>query len=110
MDWKNYYAANAFYTSQRLRSPRENPEGYRRSSPINYAGDLRKPLLILHGLVDSNVQAQDSFQLVEKLIRLNKTEYFESAFYPSENHAFARPTSWEDEYERILVFFEKHLK
>lgn len=110
MDWKNYYAVNPFYTAQRLRSPRENPEGYRRSSPINYAGDLRKPLLILHGLVDSNVQAQDSFQLVEKLIRLNKTEYFESAFYPSENHAFARPTSWEDEYERILVFFEKHLK
>ena len=110
MDWKNYYAANPFYTSQRLRSPRENPEGYRQSSPINYAGDLRKPLLILHGLIDSNVQAQDSFQLVEKLIRLNKTDYFESAFYPSENHAFARPTSWEDEYERILVFFEKHLK
>jgi dipeptidyl aminopeptidase/acylaminoacyl peptidase len=109
-DWKNYYAANPFYTSQRLRSPRENPEGYRRSSPISYAEQLRKPLLILHGLVDSNVQAQDSFQLVEKLIRLNKTEYFESAFYPSENHAFARPTSWEDEYKRILVFFEKHLK
>ena len=110
MDWKNYYAANAFYTSQRLRSPKENPEGYQRSSPISYANDLRKPLLILHGLVDSNVQAQDSFQLVEKLIRLNKTEYFESAFYPSENHAFVRATSWEDEYERILNFFEKHLK
>lgn len=109
-DWKNYYAANPFYTSQRLRSPRENPEAYRRSSPINYAAELRKPLLILHGLVDSNVQAQDSFQLVEKLIRLNKTEYFEAAFYPSENHAFVRPTSWKDEYERILVFFEKHLK
>lgn len=110
MDWKNYYAANPFYTAQRLRSPRENPEGYSRSSPINYANELRKPLLILHGLVDSNVQAQDSFQLVEKLIRLNKTQYFESVFYPSENHAFTRPTSWEDEYERILTFFEKHLK
>lgn len=109
-DWKNYYAANAFYTSQRLRSPKENPEGYRRSSPISYAEKLEKPLLILHGLVDSNVQAQDSFQLVEKLIRLNKTPYFESMFYPSENHAFTRATSWADEYERILTFFEKHLK
>jgi dipeptidyl aminopeptidase/acylaminoacyl peptidase len=66
--------------------------------------------LILHGLVDSNVQAQDSFQLVEKLIRLNKTQYFESMFYPAENHAFTRATSWKDEYERILTFFEKHLK
>jgi dipeptidyl aminopeptidase/acylaminoacyl peptidase len=60
--------------------------------------------------VDDNVPAQDSMQLVEKLIRLEKTTYFESVFYPSENHAFARPTSWADEYTRILVFFEKHLR
>ncbi len=110
MDWKNYYATNPFYTSQRLRSPKENPEGYRRSSPISYAEKLQKPLLILHGLVDSNVHAQDSIQLVERLIRLDKTEYFDLMLYPSENHAFQRSTSWEDEYERILAFFEKHLK
>ena len=110
MDWKNYYAANPFYTSQRLGSPQENPEGYKRSSPITYANELRKPLLILHGLVDNNVQVQDSMQLVEQLIRLDKTEYFELMIYPAENHAFARPSSWEDEYERILAFFEKNLK
>lgn len=110
MDWKNYYAANPFYTSQRLRSPKDNPEGYKRSSPISYASQLRTKLLILHGLVDSNVHAQDSLQLVEQLIRLDKTEYFELMLYPSENHAFDRPTSWEDEYERILALFEKELK
>jgi len=60
--------------------------------------------------MDDNVPAQDSMQLVEKLIRLEKTEHFEAMFYPSENHAFARSTSWADEYERILMFFEKHLK
>ncbi len=109
-DWKNYYAANPFYTSQRLGNPQENPEGYKRSSPITYANQLRKPLLILHGLVDNNVQIQDSMQLVEQLIRLDKTEYFELMIYPSENHAFERPSSWEDEYERILTFFEKNLK
>ena len=109
-DWKNYYAANPFYTSQRLRSPQENPEGYKRSSPITYAGELRRPLLILHGLVDNNVQIQDSIQLVEQLIRLDKTEYFDLMIYPAENHAFARPSSWEDEYERILDLFEKNLK
>ncbi|MEZ5344169.1 MAG: alpha/beta fold hydrolase [Pyrinomonadaceae bacterium] len=110
MDWKNYYATNPFYTSQRLRSPKENPEGYKRSSPISYADKLQKPLLILHGLVDSNVHAQDSIQLVEKLIRLDKTEYFELMLYPAENHGFERSTSWEDEYERILALFEKNLK
>ncbi len=109
-DWKNYYAANPTYTAQRLGIPSENPEAYKRSSPIFYADKLEKPLLILHGLVDSNVHAQDSIQLIEKLIRLEKTEFFEAMLYPSENHAFERPTSWADEYIRILDFFEKHLK
>jgi dipeptidyl aminopeptidase/acylaminoacyl peptidase len=109
-DWKNYYAANPGYTAQRLGFPDKNPEAYRRSSPISYADKLERPLLILHGMSDDNVHVQDSIQLMEKLIRLGKTKYFEAMLYPSENHAFVRPESWADEYERILDFFEKHLK
>jgi dipeptidyl aminopeptidase/acylaminoacyl peptidase len=109
-DWKNYAAANPVYTAERLGMPDKNPEAYKRSSPIAYADQLERPLLILHGLVDDNVHAQDSIQLVEKLMRLEKTRYFELMLYPSENHGFQRPTSWADEYERILSFFEKHLR
>ena len=109
-DWKNYYASSPVYTAERLGFPEKNPDGYKRSSPIAYADKLQKPLLILHGIVDNNVPVQDSMQLVEKLIRLEKTPYFEAMLYPSENHAFERPTSWTDEYSRILTFFEKHLK
>jgi dipeptidyl aminopeptidase/acylaminoacyl peptidase len=109
-DWKNYFASSPVYTTERLGFPDKNPEAYKRSSPIAYADKLQKPLLILHGLVDDNVHAQDSIQLIEKLIRLEKTPYFEAMMYPSENHGFQRPTSWTDEYERILMFFEKHLK
>lgn len=109
-DWKNYYASSPIYTTERLGHPEKNPEGYKSSSPIFYADQLQRPLLILHGLVDDNVHAQDSIQLIEKLIRLEKTQFFEVMLYPSENHAFQRPTSWADEYERILAFFEKYLK
>lgn len=109
-DWKNYFAANPFYTAQRLGFPDKNPEAYRRSSPIAYADRLERPLLILHGMSDDNVHFQDSVQMIEKLIRLGKTPYFETMFYPSENHGFVRPESWADEYERILALFEKHLK
>ena len=59
---------------------------------------------------DDNVPVQDSVQMIEKLIRLGKTQYFEAMLYPSENHGFVRPESWTDEYERIFAFFEKHLK
>jgi acetyl esterase/lipase len=109
-DWKNYYASSPGYTAQRLGFPDKNPEAYRRSSPITYADKLERPLLILHGMADDNVHVQDSVQLMEKLIRLGKTQYFEAMLYPSENHGFVRPESWADEYERILAFFEKHLK
>ena len=109
-DWKNYFAVNPFYTAQRLGFPDKNPEAYRRSSPIAYADRLERPLLILHGMSDDNVHFQDSVQMIEKLIRLGKTPYFETMFYPSENHGFVRPESWADEYERILALFEKHLK
>ena len=109
-DWKNYYASSPVYTAERLGFPEKNVEGYKRSSPIAYADALNKPLLILHGLVDDNVPAQDSMQLIEKLIRLEKTSYFEAMLYPAENHGFTRPTSWTDEYTRIFNFFEKNLK
>ena len=109
-DWKNYYYSSPVYTTERLGFPDKNPEAYKRSSPIAYAENLRKPLLILHGLVDDNVPAQDSMQMIEKLMRLEKTQYFEAMLYPSENHGFTRPSSWTDEYERIFAFFEKHLK
>ncbi|WP_352430035.1 S9 family peptidase [Pyrinomonas sp.] len=109
-DWRNYYASSPVYTTERLGFPDENPEAYRRSSPISYADQLRRPLLILHGMLDDNVHFQDSVQLVQKLIELGKTSYFEVMFYPKENHSFTRPESWADEYERILAFFEKHLE
>jgi len=109
-DWKNYYASSPGYTAQRLGFPDKNPAAYKRSSPITYADGLKTHLLILHGMSDTNVHVQDSVQLVEKLIRLGKTPYFDTMFYPSENHGFERPESWTDEYERILSFFEKYLK
>ena len=109
-DWKNYYASSPGYTAQRLGFPDKNPEAYKRSSPITYAEKLERPLLILHGMSDDNVHVQDSVQLMEKLIRIGKSQYVEAMLYPSENHAFVRPESWTDEYERILAFFEKHLK
>lgn len=109
-DWKNYYASSPQYTAQRLGFPDKNPEAYKRSSPIAYADGLKTHLLVLHGMVDDNVHVQDSQQLIEKLIRLEKTDYFEAMLYPAENHGFVRPSSWTDEYTRILSFFEKYLE
>jgi dipeptidyl aminopeptidase/acylaminoacyl peptidase len=76
------------------------------SSPINFVEGLKGNLLICHGMVDSNVQFQDSVRIVEKLIELGKTNW-SVAPYPIEDHAFVRPESWTDEYRRIFDLFER---
>jgi dipeptidyl aminopeptidase/acylaminoacyl peptidase len=106
-DWTNYYRSNAFYCMQRLGSPDEHPEAYRISSPVNFAEGLQDPLLLLHGVLDSNVPFQDTVQLTDRLQRLGKR--FELMIYPREDHTFSEPENWIDQYSRILDFFVRHL-
>jgi dipeptidyl aminopeptidase/acylaminoacyl peptidase len=105
-DWAQY---NHGYTSNILNVPQSDPEAYRQSSPIYFANGLKGALLICHGMVDTNVHFQDTVRLVEKLIELRK-ENWELAVYPVENHGFVEPSSWADEYKRILRLFDTKLK
>ena len=105
-DWSHY---NHGYTSNILNVPQNDPEAYRKSSPIFFADGLKGRLLILHGMVDTNVFFQDSVRLVQRLIELRK-ENWDIAPYPVENHGFTEETSWADEYKRILKMFEETLR
>jgi len=103
-DWLNY---NAGYTDERLTAPSENPEAFRRSSPIHFSGQLQNHLLVLHGIADNNVLFQDAVQLSEKLIHEGKP--FEESFYPEENHAYVRDESFKDAFGRTAAFFDRYL-
>ncbi len=105
-DWSHY---NHSYTSNILNEPHQDPEAYRRSSPIYFAAGLKGALLIMHGMVDTNVLFQDTVRLTQRLIELRK-ENWSVAMYPVENHGFENETSWADEYKRILKLFDDHLK
>jgi dipeptidyl aminopeptidase/acylaminoacyl peptidase len=102
-DWAHY---NHPYTGQILNLPQDDSVAYRRSSPIFLAEGLEDPLLIAHGMVDVNVHYEDSARLAQRLIELGKGDW-ELASYPVEDHGFVRPTSWTDEYRRILELFER---
>jgi dipeptidyl aminopeptidase/acylaminoacyl peptidase len=105
-DWAHY---NHGYTANILNEPQTDAEAYRKSSPIYFAEGLKAPLLIAHGMVDTNVHFQDSVRLVQRLIELRK-ENWEIAPYPVEDHGFVEASSWADEYKRILKLFEVNLK
>lgn len=106
-DWSHY---NHGYTSNILNTPQVDPDAYERSSPIEFAVGLKKPMLICHGMVDDNVFFKDTVRLVQKLIELKKTNYFETAIYPVEPHGFKEASSWLDEYTRIDNLFERTLR
>ena len=104
-DWRQYSHG---WTSNPLDTPQVDPEPFDRCSPINHAEGLEGSLLMLHGLVDDNVVAQDVIRLSQRLIELEKEDW-ELTLYPAEPHAFREPSGWLDEYRRILRLFETRL-
>ncbi|WP_370589983.1 prolyl oligopeptidase family serine peptidase [Rufibacter sp. LB8] len=105
-DWAHY---NHGYTSNILNEPQTDTLAYTRSSPIYFAEGLKGALLMCHGMVDTNVHFQDIVRLSQRLIELKK-ENWELAVYPVEDHGFTEPSSWTDEYKRILKLFETNLR
>lgn len=104
-DWAHY---NHPYTSNILNTPAEDSIAYRQSSPIYFAEGLKGNLLMCHGMIDVNVHFQDIVRLTQRFIELGKDNW-ELAVYPMEDHGFVEPSSWTDEYKRILKLFESTL-
>ena len=68
-DWAHY---NHGYTANILNTPVEDPKAFERSSPIYFAEGLKGNLLMLHGMIDTNVHFQDVVRLSQRLIELKK--------------------------------------
>ncbi len=55
------------YTERYLGDPSAHPEAYERSSPITFASQLRRPLLLIHGFADDNVVVANTLRLSARL-------------------------------------------
>lgn len=102
-DWTLY---DSIWTERYLDRPQDNPEGYRLSSPLTYAAQLRDHLLLVHGTADDNVHAQNSSVLARRF--LDAGIPFEQAVYPGEKHAL-RTAASRHFYGRMTEFFERTL-
>lgn len=104
-DWVHY---NQGYTSRILNGDQlDDEEAYRVSSPVYYADGLADALQIQHGLVDGNVQIQDSFRLAQILIEKQKD--FDLVVYPVEDHGWDEIPTRRDSYRRMTDFFDRYL-
>ncbi len=75
---------NAWFQEIYMRTREVNPEGYRRSAPINFAEGLKGDLLIVHGTGETNTHLQITEGLVDRLIELGKP--FDYMAYPHRDH------------------------
>ena len=104
-DWAHY---NHGYTGNILNFPETDSDAYKKSSPIYFADNLQGNLLMLHGMVDNNVEYKDVVRLSQRFIELGKKNWSLSSF-PVEAHGFKETYSWVDEYGRILNLFNTTL-
>jgi dipeptidyl aminopeptidase/acylaminoacyl peptidase len=90
-----------------LGHPSENTEFYLKGSPITDAKSVQKPMLILHGLLDTIVPPEASEEWVEAMKRHDKV--FEYKTYGNEPHGFLRRENLYDVYERMERFLDWYL-
>ena len=103
-DWRLY---DTIYTERFMGTPEDNPIGYEATSLLESIGRLRGPMLVVHGLGDDNVHAQNTLQLVERSLKAGCTT-LETMLYPDVGHGLGGAKA--DMVRRQLAFFEKHLK
>jgi dipeptidyl-peptidase-4 len=103
-DWRLY---DTIYTERYMQTPKDNPEGYAETASVNHAGKMSGHLLLMHGLGDDNVHAQNTLRLVEALIKAGKTNY-DMHLYPWRGHGISGAGL--DLFTRLVRHFETHLK
>lgn len=103
--WRFY---DTVYTERFLRTPQENPEGYDENSPINYAEKLKGNYLLVHGTGDDNVHIQNSYRMINALIKANKQ--FDMFIVPDRTHSISKGKNVRlNLYTKMTNFVEMHL-
>lgn len=104
-NWKYY---DNIYTERFMRTPLENERGYEDNSPVNHASGLKGKLLIIHGMADDNVHAQNTYAMISALVEADKQ--FDLQVYPNSNHGiYSGPNTTWHLYSRMTGFILKHL-
>ncbi|HEY7792148.1 MAG TPA: S9 family peptidase [Vicinamibacterales bacterium] len=107
-DWKDWYQdPGGAWIRGRMGRPQDNPDLYRRTSPIYRVDQIVRPLLVLAGTADVNVPFIESARLMDALLKAHKTVDF--MMYPGEFHYFERAHVLRDAWQRVAAFFDAHL-
>ena len=103
-DWHFY---DSIYTERYLGLLPQNENGYRASSPIDRAENLKGKLLIAHGTGDDNVHFANTLSLINELIAHGK--YVEVMPLPGRGHGASDLAARKVIFNRVTQFFLDNL-
>jgi len=103
-DWRLY---DTHYTERYMGNPNEVDDAYTAASVFPYAKDLKRPLLIYHGMADDNVLFKHSTKLYKHLQDLAIP--FEVMDYPGKKHSIRGKQTRIHLYHTMTNFFDRNL-
>lgn len=104
-DWRFY---DTIYAERYMRTPNENPDGYRYGAPLTHAEKLQGDLLIVSGSADDNVHMSNTMEMAGALIQADKQ--FDMMIYPNQNHSIKGCNSRYHIYTLVCNFYKEKLK
>ncbi len=91
-----------------MGTPWDNPEGYEKHNPVNFVGNWKTPMLVIHGAWDFRVvdtQGMGTFNALQRQGIPSKLLYF-----PDENHWVLKPHNSILWHETVLSWLDQWLK
>jgi dipeptidyl-peptidase-4 len=102
-NWLNY---DTIYTERYMGLPKDNADGYSRTSLPPHAANLKGKLTIAHNFEDDNVLFQNTLQIISALELAGKE--FELHIYPQKTHGVSGPAARRMD-ATMLDFFDRSL-
>ncbi|HEX6522610.1 MAG TPA: S9 family peptidase [Streptosporangiaceae bacterium] len=87
--------------------PLTSPEMYQDNSPHLHVGNIRTPMLVIHGDKDYRVPIGEALRLWGELTRHGVTAKF--LYFPDENHWVLTPGNATVWYETVFAFLAEHV-
>ncbi|MDP9192685.1 MAG: S9 family peptidase [Acidobacteriota bacterium] len=98
---------DSIYTERYMLMPKNNEDGYRKSSPRFDAAKLHGNLLLVHGTTDDNVHVQNTIQVAHELQQLGKP--FEMMLLPRTKHSVTQKNTLAFMQKTMLEFVRRQL-
>ena len=103
-DWRDY---DTIYTERYMQTPEQNPEGYDAVNLNAQADQIKAVPLLIHGMVDTNVHLQNTLNLIDAMMAIDKP--FQFLPLPNSNHHYGG-----DDLVTVLSestsYFKRYLK